>query len=231
MNYIELINRFWSVHEEYCFTTCEIAVYFYLLKVNNICNWKQSFKRNNAKIQADLGIKDRRTLENARNRLKQSGLIDYQKKATNPNVTYSLTSTLNAQVNVQDSVEVDVQENAQVPVQADDTKDKLNKTKQEKESGVKNSHPQKSISDRASDFMNEIWENAKGTEYEDKTKLRQFFEYWSEHGPRDKKMRFEKETSFDIKRRLGTWWRNDKKFNGKSSKFKNESVNEYDKGL
>lgn len=110
MNYIELINRFWVVHEENCFSPCEIAIYFYLLKVNNICNWIQFFKRNNAKIMADLGIKDRRTLENARNRLKQAGLIDYQKKNTNPNVTYSITSALNAQADVEGSVQVSVQD-------------------------------------------------------------------------------------------------------------------------
>lgn len=126
MNYIELINRFWVVHEENCFTTCEIAIYFYLLKVNNASNWIQFFKRNNAKIMADLGIKDRRTLENARNRLKQAGLIDYQKKSTNPNVTYSLTTALNAQADVQASAQVDVQASAQ----ANDTKykQKPNKT-------------------------------------------------------------------------------------------------------
>ncbi|WP_370861407.1 hypothetical protein [Parabacteroides faecis] len=59
---------------------------------------------------ADLGIKDRRTLENARNRLKQAGLIDYQKKNTNPNVTYSITSALNAQVDVEVGVQVSVQD-------------------------------------------------------------------------------------------------------------------------
>ena len=39
-----------------------------------------------------------------------------------------------------------------------------------------------------------------------------FFEYWTEHGENDKKMRFEKERSFGIKRRLGTWQRNERKF-------------------
>jgi len=35
--------------------------------------------------------------------------------------------------------------------------------------------------------------------------LNEFAEYWTEAGPRDKKMRFEKQTSFDINRRLKTW--------------------------
>lgn len=35
--------------------------------------------------------------------------------------------------------------------------------------------------------------------------LKDFFEYWSEHGENDRKMRFEKQKSFGISRRLSTW--------------------------
>jgi len=35
--------------------------------------------------------------------------------------------------------------------------------------------------------------------------LKDFEGYWTEHGPKDKKMRYEKQTSFDISRRLKTW--------------------------
>jgi len=48
--------------------------------------------------------------------------------------------------------------------------------------------------------------------------LNEFYSYWTEHGENDKKMRFEKQTSFDIKRRLENWAKNDKNFkNGKST--------------
>jgi hypothetical protein len=43
----------------------------------------------------------------------------------------------------------------------------------------------------------------------------EFFEYWTEHGIKDKKMRFEKEKSFGISRRLDTWFKNKEKFNNK----------------
>jgi len=46
-----------------------------------------------------------------------------------------------------------------------------------------------------------------------KTLFNEFYEYWVEHGPKDKKMRFEKETSFAISRRLGTFKKNNNKFN------------------
>jgi hypothetical protein len=39
-----------------------------------------------------------------------------------------------------------------------------------------------------------------------------FIEYWTESGNNDKLMRFEKEKSFDISRRLKTWESNQKKF-------------------
>ena len=47
--------------------------------------------------------------------------------------------------------------------------------------------------------------------YESKL-LNDFFQYWTEHGEKDKKMRFEKEKSFGISRRLSTWKEKEKKF-------------------
>ena len=38
-----------------------------------------------------------------------------------------------------------------------------------------------------------------------KQMLRDFFNYWSEHGENDKKLRFEKEKTFGIQQRLKTW--------------------------
>jgi hypothetical protein len=47
----------------------------------------------------------------------------------------------------------------------------------------------------------------------DKEILHNFYYYWSEHGVNDKKMRFEKEKSFDISLRLKRWVKNDKNIN------------------
>lgn len=65
------------------------------------------------------------------------------------------------------------------------------------------------IDDRKRSFYNSLRDYVK--EYS-KGLLREFYEYWSEHGPRDRKMRFEKEKSFDVSRRLKTWSANQKKF-------------------
>jgi hypothetical protein len=42
----------------------------------------------------------------------------------------------------------------------------------------------------------------------DKDLIRAFCDYWTEHGENDKKMRFEKEKSFGLGRRLATWNKN-----------------------
>ena len=46
-----------------------------------------------------------------------------------------------------------------------------------------------------------------------KKMLRDFYDYWSEHGVKDKKLRFEKEKTFGIEQRLRTWYnRNPKQY-------------------
>lgn len=41
-----------------------------------------------------------------------------------------------------------------------------------------------------------------------KIMVREFYDYWTEHGERDKKMRFEKEKSFNLELRLERWKKN-----------------------
>lgn len=46
-----------------------------------------------------------------------------------------------------------------------------------------------------------------------KKMLRDFYDYWTEHGEKDKKLRFEKEKTFGIEQRLRTWYnRNPKQY-------------------
>lgn len=48
--------------------------------------------------------------------------------------------------------------------------------------------------------------------------LLNFFGYWSEHGKNDNKMRFEKQDSFGISRRLATWFKRSKEGNQDNTK-------------
>lgn len=61
----------------------------------------------------------------------------------------------------------------------------------------------RAFSDKLSEYKNEY----------PRDMLKDFYYYWTEHGDNDKKMRFEKEKSFGIKRRLVTWAKNQEKFN------------------
>lgn len=54
-----------------------------------------------------------------------------------------------------------------------------------------------------------------------KQMLRDFFNYWTEHGEKDKKLRFEKQTTFGIEQRLRTWYnKNPDQYKQEDNKFK-----------
>jgi hypothetical protein len=57
----------------------------------------------------------------------------------------------------------------------------------------------------------------------DRDLIRAFYDYWTEHGEKDKKMRFEKEKSFGLSRRLANWKSKDY---GKTNTDKKQTQNE-----
>lgn len=89
LNYIEQINNFWRKTLTHCFKPNDISLYFYLLHVNNSCNWIKSFSHNNRKIEASINISFK-TLAAARVNLKKAGLIDFQTTNGSPNVDYKI---------------------------------------------------------------------------------------------------------------------------------------------
>jgi len=92
-------------------------------------------------------------------------------------------------------------------------------------SSNKKTENKKTIDQREKEFKLKIWELAKGTQFEDKETLREFFEYWSEHGENDRKMRFEKEKSFNILSRIKRWFKNKENF---AAKQKNINLDGFD---
>lgn len=73
------------------------------------------------------------------------------------------------------------------------------------QSKVKESKVKKSIIDRKADFKKSLHPFLEkfGSDL-----LNEFYKYWTEHGERDRKMRFEKEKSFNINLRLEKWLKN-----------------------
>lgn len=72
-----------------------------------------------------------------------------------------------------------------------------------------------SIEERKSKFYDVL---AKYVDEYPKQMLRDFFDYWTEHGEKDKKLRFEKEKTFGIKQRLSTW------YNRNPKQYENEGI-------
>lgn len=220
MNYIKLINNFWTMNEVYSFRSTEIALYFYLLKVNNLCSWKGSFDHNNQKVLSSIGLTDVRTLNSARNRLKQAGLIDFKTKSGSASTQYSLKTYAK---NVEDYAEVSVQVNVEDVSSFMSTKDKLNKTKPIRES--KNENPPTKVPLKEIPAGEKSFKQLSKEEFYDSLKsfvkefgkqtVRDFFNYWIEPSASGK-MKFQLETTWSPKGRLSTWKRNEEKFGVKS---------------
>lgn len=77
MNYIELINNFWELDEHWQFTCCETRLYFYLIKTANRLGWVDNWTHSDAKAAANVGVSEN-SLKTARNKLIQSGLIEFK---------------------------------------------------------------------------------------------------------------------------------------------------------
>ena len=69
----------------------------------------------------------------------------------------------------------------------------------------------KTIEERKKVLVIKIVNAIKGEEWE-REMLNDFYYYWTEMNEGGRKMRFEKEKVFDVKRRLMTWKRNSVKF-------------------
>lgn len=84
----------------------------------------------------------------------------------------------------------------------------------------------KTIEERKNDFMKMVAEN--GVEKYGQEMCRDFFDYWTESNPNGKKMRFEMQKVFDIKKRLATWNKNNlKKHNYGANQYNNPASPDY----
>lgn len=76
MTYIDLINRFWEAYRVKKFSDIDTAIYFFLLNECNIRRWLNPFELQTRNLEVCLQI-SRKTIGEARNRLKQRGMIDF----------------------------------------------------------------------------------------------------------------------------------------------------------
>jgi hypothetical protein len=148
MNYIEQINLLSQTRRRYFLEPTEIALYVILLDYCNRDDWNNPIRLKNTAIQSDLGISFK-LLAAARNRLQQTGLIQFKTKNGSPVCIYTLhnpaqcarvrTSAFKAEVQdevwdeVRDEVKARVQDKVQAQVRdevtATNTKGIINQTK------------------------------------------------------------------------------------------------------
>lgn len=87
MTYIELVNRFWVLNQVKAFSSIDVAVYFLLLNECNIRRWLNPFELQTRYLEYVFGI-SRKSIGEARNRLKQRGLIDFMEGKGKSPATY-----------------------------------------------------------------------------------------------------------------------------------------------
>lgn len=212
MSYIDLINQFWRTRRSKRITGNQADVYYCLMQECNERNWENPFEFPNMSICARIGITEP-TLIDARARLKQLGLIEFEageRKVKSPVYTllylndFSITFSKNrAKTEYKPSIKVNL----------------LNKTKKktievdENLSELHSDHTQKTkvvdILIREENFYKEV---AQYTQAYKKETLRKFYDYWSETTHTGKKLRFEIEKTWELSKRLKTWERNEDKF-------------------
>lgn len=101
MNYIKEINAFNDYLLINKLSTGEIALWYALMHINNKTGWLKEFTVSNLVIQ-QLTSLSRAGLDNARNKLKQRGLIDYKPGRSNRAGKYKMFSLV---CNIIDTVE------------------------------------------------------------------------------------------------------------------------------
>lgn len=118
MTYIDIINKFWSIHESALFSPNEIALVFYLLNEFNRQGWPNTLVYPNSAIVRDLGLAES-TIIRCRNNLKMKGALDFTPgKGRRSLPTYTLqplhSERVNARVNARVSERVNARDNARV---------------------------------------------------------------------------------------------------------------------
>lgn len=77
MNYIDLMNNFWRIDEQWAFNGNETRLYFFLLQIANRLFWEQEWLvYGDDRVKANVGISSA-VLRTARDRLKEAKLLDF----------------------------------------------------------------------------------------------------------------------------------------------------------
>lgn len=104
MNYIREINAFYDLVQVKQLSTGQIALWHALMHINNKCSWAEWFTVPNLTLQLISGL-SRKGIYNARNTLKQHGLIDFKSNGTKATSYRIIPLTNSTQASTQNSTQ------------------------------------------------------------------------------------------------------------------------------
>lgn len=164
--------------------------------------------------------KTEKARESANKRWQKENANACKRIQTQPNATERMQSDAMQCYNVNVNVNGDVNENVDSNIYSPKNE------KFDADKSATNKPQPKTIDERKNDFMQEVADN--GVEKYGQEMCREFFDYWTESNPNGKKMRFEMQKVFDIKKRLATWNKNNfKKQNYGSNQYNNPRSVDY----
>jgi hypothetical protein len=206
MTHIELVIHFRRVRKKIPFTNVEADLYYELIALWNENYNENPFQYPNALLCATLGVSEK-TLINARNRIKQAGLIEYRSGQKRSPTVYKIIYCKISSTN--DSICDSTNDSISFQKGSASLKDKSKtETKQPKTKYVLGEKPEAlKIENREIVFVDAV--NASDHPPEIKNG---FIRYWTERNGKGNKMKFEMQQTFEISKRLATWALNDQKF-------------------
>lgn len=98
MEYITEIKAFYNLTVDNPLSTGQIALWHALMYINNKCHWTKNFTVSNATLQLYTGL-SKRSVINAKNVLKQRGLIDFTNGNRGQSSSYEIKTLLNTAPN------------------------------------------------------------------------------------------------------------------------------------
>jgi len=202
------LSRNWF---EFCFNNPEkikpghSAVYFFAIEHCNRLGWKDKFGFPSQMVMEAVGIKNWRTYSAILKELVEFGfieMVEISKNQYSSNIIAIVKNTKATTKALDKALQKHSTKQRQSTVSIDIQETRNNNTRA-------NTSATKTIEQREKEFYSKISEHWKKSHPDmPKEEVRNFFDYWTERGDSDKKMRYEKEKTFGISRRMTTWKKN-----------------------
>jgi hypothetical protein len=191
MNSYELSRNWfdWSFENPEKINPNHSALYFFTIEHCNRLGWKEKFGLPTTMAKESIGIRSYNTYIKTLNDLVDFGFIKLIEKSKNQYSSniIALSNFNKATDKALDKAMIKHATKQGESISSIDKQETINKETIE--------HRKNKFYDSLTVFVSEF----------PKEMIRDFFNYWSEHGTNDKKMRFEKEKTFGINQRLRTW--------------------------